>query len=205
MGAIRLRTEPRVRVAARPLEMTRGAFLVDGLWAFRVRVNDQHLRGSGTVISEGIAAIFGVEPLGSVELDSEFGGVRLAWPTLSPHIGTIRPALESLGAAEGDIVFLVPAGNRLAFRHIPRSVLDALEGLERLAAEVGAAGVSDPPLAGVARSLALDDASTTTTLARRLRARGEDELAALAITAVEDEPLVLTLGAARFVEVRISG
>ena len=84
MGAIRLRTEPRVRVAARPLEMTRGAFLVGGLWGFRVRVNDQHLRGSGTAIPEGIAAIFGVEPLGAVELNSEFGDVRLAWPTLSP-------------------------------------------------------------------------------------------------------------------------
>ena len=102
-------------------------------------------------------------------------------------------------------MFLIPSGERLAFHHIPRGVLEALEGLERLAAEVGAAGLSEPPLANVARSLALDDASTAMTVARRLRARGEEELAALATTAEEDEPLVLTLGAARFVEVRISG
>lgn len=204
-GGVRLRTTSRPRTGARPLEMTRGAFLVDGRWGLRVRVNDQHLRGSGTVISEGIAGIFGLEPLGATELESEFGGVRLAWPTLSPHIGTIRPALEGLGADEGDIVFLVPEGDRITFRHVPRSMLEALGGLERLAAEVGAGGNSASPLESVVRALGLAEASTAMTVARRLRARGEDELAALAVTTEEDEPLVLTLGAARFVEVRISG
>ncbi len=204
-GSIRLRTASRPRIGARPLEMTRGAFLVDGRWGFRVRVNDQHMRGSGTVISEGISGIFGLEPLGASELGSEFGGVRLAWPTLSPHIGTIRPALESLGADEGDIVFLVPEGDRVTFRHVPRSMLEALEGLERLAAEVGAGGSRASPLESAVRALGLADSSTAMTVARRPRARGEDELAALAVTTEEDEPLVLTLGAARFVEVRISG
>ena len=204
-GGIRLRTASRPRIGARPLEMTRGAFLIDGRWGFRVRVNDQHLRGSGTVISEGIAGIFGVEPLGANELGSEFGDVRLTWPTLSPHIGTIRPALESLGADEGDIVFLVPEGDRVTFRHVPRSMLEALEGLERLAAEVGAGGSPASPLESAARALGLAESSTGMTVARRFRARGEDELAVLAVTGEQDEPLVLTLGAARFVEVRISG
>ena len=203
-GAIRLRTEPSLRRGTRSIEMTRGAFLMDGAWGFRVRVTDQHLRGSGFPIPEAVARAFGLEPRGTRDLDSPWGNVRLGWPSLQPHIGSIRQALEAMHAVEGDLLFLAASDSAVDFQHVARGVLEGLDGLDRLAAEVGSDGSAGDRLSLVARALALEEASSAATVARRLRARGEDELASLATPEEDDGPLVLSLGAARYVEFKLS-
>ena len=203
-GAIRLRTEPSLRRATRPIEMTRGAFLLNGRWGLRVRVTDQLLRGSGTTIPEAVAVGFGLEPLGTLDLDSPWGTVRMGWPSLQPHIGSIRRALEAMRAVDGDFVFLAAGDGALEFHHVERGILKGLDGLDRLAAEVGSDGSNGDRLRLVSRALGLDETSSPATVARRLRARGEDELASLATPEEDDGPLVLSLGAARYVEFKLS-
>jgi hypothetical protein len=202
-GSIRLRAESRPSGRRAAPEATRGAFVVYGAWSYRIRVTDQHLRGSGSVLPASIAHLFGLEPLGTVDLASPWGQIRLTWPSLSPHLSSIRAPLEGFHAHEGDLVFLLVRDATADLTHVPRSHLDRLQGLDRLAAEVGGDPTAGDPLQIAARALGLDPGSGRTTVARRLLARGEDELAAL-ISDEGDEPLVLSLGTARFVEVRVS-
>lgn len=202
-GSIQLRGDNPPPLRPRSPETTRGAFLVHGAWSYRMRVTDQHLRGSGSILPESIALLFGLEPLGVVDLSSRWGTIRLAWPSLSPHLGSIRTALEDLAAIEGDLVFLAVQNGTAELLHASHSYLEGLHGLDRLAAEVGGDPTAAEPIQTVAMALGLDLPGGTTTVARRLLARGEDELASL-ITDEGDEPLVLTLGTARFVEVRMS-
>lgn len=203
-GSVQLRSETAIRSSSRPIEMTRGAFIVKGNWALRIRINDQHLRGSGFPIPESVARAFGLEPLSALENDSPWGRIRLGWPSLSPHIGSIRPALEAMGAAEGDLVFLAASEGAFAFHHVERTSLEQAAGPARLVLEAGGHSSDGDPLPAIARALAIDESSTEATIARRLRARGEDELASLVTQLDDDSPLVLSLGASRFVEFKLS-
>jgi hypothetical protein len=203
-GSIRLRTVAGQADPSPLPESTRGAFLIGDVWSYRMRVSDQHLRGSGSVLPAPVARMFGLRPLDTVDLTSKWGAIRLSWPSLSPHLGSIRVALQAFGAYEGDLVFLIVRDTSADLMHVPRVRLNRLQGPARLAAEVGGDPTADNFLQTVARSLAMGPDSTSTAIRRRLLARGEDELASLIPQEPDDESLVLSLRSARFVEVRMS-
>lgn len=203
-GLLRLRRGRKRRARSRPIETTRGAFLIEDRWSLRIRVSREHLRGSGTPIPESIARVFGLEPLESLELPSLGGPVRLAWPSLQPSVGSIRQQLDAAGAEAEDLVFLAVEHGVLLMRHVPRSRLRSLDGVARLAAEMGLGDVLDDELSAIVRALALESGASMSAVARRLRSRGEDDLASLALPETDDGPLVLSLGGAKFVEARLS-
>jgi hypothetical protein len=203
-GSIRLRTGAGPADVVSLPESTRGAFLLDDVWSYRMRVSDQHLRGSGSVLPASVARMFGLGPRDTVDLFSQWGPIRLSWPSLSPHLGSIRVPLQAFGAHEGDLVFLIVRDTSADLLHVPRVRLDGLQGPARLAAEVGANPRAGSFLEAVARSLGMDPDSPSTAIRRSLLARGEDELASLIPHEPDEEALVLSLGSARFVEVRMS-
>ncbi|MGW1124840.1 hypothetical protein [Streptomyces sp. NPDC002526] len=84
----------------------------DGTWCYRLDVNAEHLRGSGFTIPAGFAAYLGLAPGGRLELSHAVGDIQLVWRN-QPTCGSIRPLLESMGAVEGDHVFLAAKEGQL--------------------------------------------------------------------------------------------
>ena len=124
----------------------------------------------------------------------------MAWPSIVPTVSTVRGAVEGLDARPGDYLF-VEFGNNdtVLFQVAHQSDLEALGGEARLAREVGLRlGVEGPLTVLIAESLGMsgDPPPSRNEILQRLRARGEEDLAALVETTVgpgSDDDLMDTL------------
>lgn len=167
-----------VRVVWTPIEDTRGCFRVGTHWSLRVLVDGEILRGSGRSIPPGVLQHLGMRPQDRRYLSTPVGDLLVNYGRQAT-IGSLRRAAQSLDCVEGDLLFVVLASDGAAeFRAVRRDRLDKLEGMERLAAEVGAAEAEEP-IAAVSYALGLpSDEYRLDAVRRRLRARKETDLLA---------------------------
>ncbi len=104
-GTVMLRPADRPYVPSDDIEGTRGCYLVDGVWSWRILVDHDILRGSGRTIPEAFAVHLGAVPLEKGMLESPVGRILLSWRQ-NPAIGSLRAAARSLEAEEGDWLFV---------------------------------------------------------------------------------------------------
>jgi hypothetical protein len=202
-GLIRIASSGETWHGGKSIESTRGAYLRAGHWIYRTTVSEEMLRGSGFGLPAPVARAFGLEPPGSLEL--RFGGspFRINWTGPIPTAGSIRPALQVLGAAVGDRVIIGVSDGELDLRLVAGRTLPAASGPSALAAELGLGVDCEDPLAAVAEALRLASGASEAAIRGRLIARGEHDLAGL-LPELESDELVLNSAQGRFVEVRWS-
>lgn len=182
-GMIRVRTS-QARVPAQPVEFTKRCYRIQGRWSYRITITDDTLRGSGTAIPQGFAGYLQLAHGGEVELAAREMVLRFTWPSLHPAVGSLRPALETLGAGEGDYLFLAadPREGVASLVHVTKDTLDgAATSQDRLLLEVGATVPTNKRAVvavGDAVGLSAEEASWAA-IRRRLRTRGEDDLLSL--------------------------
>ncbi|GGC53583.1 hypothetical protein IEU95_09930 [Hoyosella rhizosphaerae] len=75
-------------------------------WIYRVRINHDHLRGSGSVAPVAIAAILGMAYGDKLQLASELGDQSINWTGTQPAFGTIRRFLLKDDISADTEVFL---------------------------------------------------------------------------------------------------
>jgi hypothetical protein len=102
---VMLRPEDQPYVPSATLESTAHCYVVGGVWAMRVQVDRDVLRGSGRQIPEAMGVHLGVEPLGRGSVDSPVGTINLHWGQY-PAIGSLRALAGSVDADEGDWLFI---------------------------------------------------------------------------------------------------
>ncbi len=104
-GKVMLRPPDRPYVPSTDIERTRGCYLIDGVWSWRIPVDRDVLRGSGRQLPEAFAVHLGGAPLSKGSLESPVGPIALSWHQY-PSIGSLRAAARSLDAEEGDWLFV---------------------------------------------------------------------------------------------------
>lgn len=168
-----------VRVDRTPIEDTRGCFRVGTHWSLRIIVDGEILRGSGRSIPPGVLQHLGMRPQDRRYLSTPVGDLLVNYGRQAT-IGSLRRAAQSLDCVEGDLLFVVLASDDAAdFRAVRKHRVDMLQGMERLAAEVGAENSADP-IAATSYALGLpSDEYRIDAVRRRLRARREADLLAL--------------------------
>ena len=171
-------------------------------WAWRQRVNADLLRGSGFPISTALADVVGLAPMETRVLQLADGQLQLSWLSNQPTCGSVRTSLTQVQAADGDLCFIAIDAGGAALSYVRRGDIEAEQGLDRLALELGLA--KEAGLEGVAWALGLEETASTASVSRRLLARGEADLAALLSADDGSDSLELTLDSKRFVEVRWS-
>jgi hypothetical protein len=180
-GAIAMRApdDPEAPIGGRPIDVTRGAFLLDGVWHYRVEVNPEAIRGSGRVIPRSIALEAGIEPDLTLGFDYDGGTVVFNWSGPQPTLGSVRNVLSAHSCVESDLLFISLGGPEPRSVRVGRSAARNAEfTIRRLALEMGLqpGDVSqDDPIA-VASALGLPPGADWEDVADRLRARGEMDL-----------------------------
>jgi hypothetical protein len=187
-GTISFRTgddpEPSYRVG--PIETTRGAMRLNGIWHLRVEVDEDALRGSGRAIRTPVALAAGLEP--DLTLGVRYGDVvvTFSWTRNQPDIGSVRGVLQQLSCVEGDLLFLPLEGDEpRAARAVRATERNREHGVRRLAIELGVdPDEADPASPGpLASAVGLPAGADYVDLEERLIARGENHLAALLLIA----------------------
>lgn len=103
-GTVRRRLDtPRPRKL--PRETRRLFRHLDG-WRYRIRITEDHLRGSGFSVPVGFASIVGCDQGQLVVLQSALGPQQIRWTGQQPNCGSIRRFLEHEAVDSGDEVFL---------------------------------------------------------------------------------------------------
>jgi hypothetical protein len=180
-GIYRVASADEISAETRPMHLTRGCYRLARYWSVRVTVSSDTLRGSGTPVPEGFAAHFGVLPGGHRFLSSEYGPMRVAWGQMTGHLGSLRRVVESLGADEGDLIFVRAVGmDQLGYELVRRTALTDSCVENGLAASVawGGLGEGAEPRIAVCNAIGFADPANTDAAAavERLRQRRELEL-----------------------------
>lgn len=114
---------------------------------------------------------------------SIYGDVALAWSPPGPAIDSIAAAAAALEALTGDYVFAEFGEDGLVALRVTRATdLASVDGVRRLALEIGLGAGTDPPtVASIGRALGLtgNPPPTWSAIRRHLTARDEAELAEL--------------------------
>ena len=191
-GSVGLRPADEPYVPKANLVDTERCFVVDGAWAYRLPVNRDVLRGSGTAIPEAFAVHLGLEPLRTGQMQGPERHMALGWGQ-TPTIGSIRANVEALGLNDGDIVFVRRAtAGSVDFVPVRRVDLEGATSSQRVKLLVGASP-EDPRSAHtvVAESLGMGLASIPSLAAieARVRSRGDADIADLLAAIDVSDPL----------------
>jgi hypothetical protein len=164
------------RLERTPIEDTRGCFRFGAHWSLRIVVDAEILRGSGRAIPPGVLQHLDMRPQDRRHLSTPVGPLLVNYGRQAT-IGSLRRAADSVGCDDGDRLFVVMTSDEsVEFHAVHRDRLESLQGIERLAAELGAAGTDDP-IAAVSYALGLpSDEYRIDAVRRRLRARKETDL-----------------------------
>ena len=187
-GTIRVREEEDIHINT-DISKTADCYLIDGRWAWRVKVDDQLLRGSGRICPNAFARELGCNIGNKSKLSSAYGFVTISWQRGSvtgAGIGSIRKALEELNAANGDYVFVIAKENHIEFKILHKEILESDQNsLTKLAYMVGVPKIEDSEAAVlkvISTAIGVEKRSDTT-LEQQVRdsliSRGEDDLADL--------------------------
>lgn len=160
------------------LEECRGCYQIRDMWALRIPVDHDVLRGSGRQIPEPFAVHLGVFYGSQESFTSEFQTVNVGWPAQHPGVGSIRVAAEALDAKEGDHLFVIAeSAGEVGFLVLGREELEAASPTQRLLMLVGADTASlHEWRAALASALGLPTHATLQEIEHLLEARREHEL-----------------------------
>ena len=175
--AMRGADDPEPAMRHHPVHAAPGAFLLGGMWHYRVEIDHDFLRGSGRPIRQAIALELGLEP--DLTIGFAYDGVTVvfAWGASQPTIGSIRGLVRAHGCAEGDLVFLPLSGKEPRRARVARGVdLRREHGVRRLAVAIGLdadeADEAEHPLA-VAEAFGLPPGADWIDITDRIRDRGD--------------------------------
>ncbi len=73
---------------------------------FRLKINNQHVRGSGFSLPSALATLLGVGPNSAKTFQSRLGPQEVTWASVQARSGTIKRFIDELGLQAGDLVFL---------------------------------------------------------------------------------------------------
>ena len=138
----------------------RGLFFTQDGFALRFVVNADHLRGSGWNTGEAIARVVGVREgedwkCAFTNVPGELKVYRN--DKKQPSFGSVKKALEAIGAAEGDVVFMYLYGEEGAIYAAEiRRMEQASDPFSRALALVGATDSIDDPFAALNAALGVD-------------------------------------------------
>lgn len=160
---------------------TRRLFRRPAAWAHRIRINTEHLRGSGSVAPVGVAGAIGLQPGESRHLPSPLGPQLVTWTSTQPAFGTIRRFLVDQDIAAGTEAFLVLRDDGgFGFESAREATGHPLSDALRL---IGAADTSDVAVAcrAFAAALQMPESSPAIGLIGAYRERGDDDIAELLV------------------------
>lgn len=115
-GVVR-RNDTSVEMEASPEDEARFYRVPEG-WAYRVTLNSDHMRGSGTAAPDALATVLKLKFDESRELTTSLGPQRVSWKGTRPDFGTVRRLIEAQGLSEGTEVFFV-IGDYGSFAIVP--------------------------------------------------------------------------------------
>jgi Sigma-70, region 4 len=152
-------------------------------WLYRIRINKEHLRGSGLPAPVAIASILNMQHGTTVQLESALGPQSVGWTGSQPVFGTIRRFLVAQDIAIGSEVFLV-LGDDGTFLVEPVEAGQE-QPLGKALALVGASdehSLPDPRVA-LARAIGLADDSPAASVIGGYRERGDGDVAEFLVLA----------------------
>lgn len=163
----------------KPPERTNRMYRRSDAWIYRVRINHDHLRGSGSVAPVAITTILGMEYGDKVQLASSLGDQAIHWTGTQPSFGTIRRYLLEGDVAAGTEALLVMADDRtFNLEVIPEASGDPIADALAL---VGARTDLDMDAArqALAAAICLPDDSPVVSIIGAYRDRGDGDVADL--------------------------
>lgn len=188
-GLVRLRREDEPVDLHLDITKAPGCYVnARGNWCWRIIVEPSLIRGSGRMMPNAMADLFGCGVGDRLEIDSDHGPIAITWPSSSATgaaIGSMRQALSDIGAQTGDNVFVEKNGDRVAFTRLSIAELDASpSGLVRLLRLLGREPASGKAEIAKHLSEALkvggrNDEERLSACRLKLQSRGEDNLAEL--------------------------
>ena len=182
-GMVQLATEDQG--ARKAPERTRRFFRRADGWAYRVRISNDHLRGSGSVAPHPLATVLDIHAGQNPQLDKPRGPQSVAWTGLQPQFGTIRRFLMAEDVAVGAEAFLVLHDDETFSFELVRDLID--NPLADALSLAGAPAVIDREEArlALARALRLPDSCPVVSIIGGYRERGDDDIAEL-LTSVRE-------------------
>ena len=182
-GLVRQREDEKVVIATN-ISKTACCYRLNGKWAWRAKVDQQLLRGSGSILPNAFARELGCDLGDKIEVGSAFGNITISWPTGSTTgatLGTIRYVLKGLGAADGDYVFIIANDRQIEFQLLRQEKLERESAAVKLAHLVGVVDPKEsnqllPQIAGAFDVDQQENAPLEQQIRDVLLSRGEDEL-----------------------------
>ena len=145
-GLVRVREGEEITIRTN-ISNSANCYQIGGQWAWRVKVDDQLLRGSGRLCPNAFAQVVGCSIGNKIKLQSRYGPVTISWQRDSvagAGIGSIRQALQKLNATNGDFIFIIANGKFIDFQILHKEILDNDENqLRKLARLVGVLEIED--------------------------------------------------------------
>jgi hypothetical protein len=152
---------------------TRGIFVDDSGVRFRIVLNSEHLRGSGSPLPVGLMTALGFTTGEVRDYSGPTGHLRISWKQGQPLLSSIRSVVLSLDAAADDALFLRFDGSHSFEAWLAESANDtdgatiaALLGLRTPSASI----------TQVATSVGLPHDAPGPAIVERIEARNEPEL-----------------------------
>lgn len=180
-GIVRL--EPSNRQARKTPMRTRRLYRRSGEWLYRVRLTQDHLRGSGFVAPMAIATLLNLSRGSSKLLVSRLGPQVVSWTGTQPSFGSIRRFLADEDVPIGSDLFLVLRDDGVFDAEVPTST-DG-DPMDRALALVGVSPSDDrPPTVALSAAIGLPENSTLSGLIGAYRDRGDEDIAELLTSAV---------------------
>ena len=162
---------------------------VAGVWCFRVELNSNHFRGSGSMLPNSFAKELGCNPDDKINLETEFVPITLTWSLSSVQgatIGSLKSVVESLQGNVGDYVFIIGSEPYVSFKLLKLSDLQkTTSGVCQLSLMVGGECTNNEEIAifNIATALEIPTSSNKQLILAEARnslnLRGEDKLASL--------------------------
>lgn len=105
-GIVRMATSTRTPRVRKTWQQTRRLYKRDNTWLYRITVNRDHMRGSGSPCPVALAVVLGVPSAGERHFTGPMGTLGVHWPSLQPTMGSIGGFLRCIDAGIGDDVLV---------------------------------------------------------------------------------------------------
>ena len=166
-------------------------------WQYRVKVDENLLRGSGFHIPGPFGTLGGARPGRRFHVKGPTGPILVSWPdssTAGPSLGSLRREIASGGGSVGDWLFLALSEDKgLTCRLLRADSLTTVNNLEKIGLLVGLAQVPSSEsdllslITGALDIGSHDGGDPIPRIRATLIARGEEELASLLARGDESE------------------
>ena len=163
-------------------------FSSDEIWIWRIKIDEDIMRGSGRSIPNAFAKKLGCEAGEKIDLLTEFGTITLNWKltsTTGAAIGSFRSVLRHFAINLGDYLFIKANKPNATFTFLKQEQVDAENlNLIKLALLLGCIHCSteEEAIVGIATALGIDRETRNAVLTearQKLVSKGETDIAEL--------------------------